>query len=188
MGYKKAFYDKKILDFEQNDDTLCQSIYHYFVNIAPKWFENREIPFIFAYQNTPMPKRPFGTIYLVHKQLQSVKNNTYRKIDGVLYEIKEFPTNVTFHINVYGENAKQILSDLLIGLDDPVTSEYFYQRNIVFLNITNIISNDNLINKSWENRMKVSLTFFVNYMYKRAILPAEWLEINQIKTLELNKQ
>lgn len=128
-----------------------------------------EIPWVLAYQDGPIPARPFGTILVeVEGAIGHDESKTYDAgidIDGYFTVDEEIRAQrlVTVSINVFGECAANALERLRASACRPSTSWPLPAGSLAFTSASGIRNLSTLVAERWEERAQADFRFAYAY-------------------------
>lgn len=159
---------------EQTDQSVMRSVGDLFAIVAPIWLQKyQDIRWLYTQQNAPMPKRPFGTIQMIHKKNESIHTLQTHKLEEIVTNIY----SIMFYVNIYGDNANHILNDLLMTFQCQEVLNYSIDRCIAYRSNQGVEDLTGLINKSWEERALSKVMFDARYQRKRVVDNMKILDI-----------
>lgn len=142
------------------------------------------ITVIFARQDKPRPKFPYATIYAPNPAIRVGAIDEIRpNDDDTGYEQHGLRTT-TVSLNIYGDDANDLMSRLRDSLDWPLTQEEFATAGLALVGETGPKDLSAFEDTKHVERSQLDLVF----MYGITRSPDEDRDVGQIATVELTRE
>lgn len=171
---------------QQTISTIYDSIWEWLTTIVPSILSDQpedysQIEWIRAYQDGYTPVRPFGTIFVSSSSKMITQQNTKSVYDSDLDKFKEtttIPTTIILDLMLFGGNANDLLTKILMTVGNQQTKDFFYDKGIRYNAKTLTQNRTTLINRSYEERAQLKMHLFT--------LLANTNLIDRIETVTVN--
>lgn len=176
-------------DIEPVDQTLStikDSIWDWLTNVVPTLLSDQPEDFsalewIIDFQDGYTPVRPFGTINVAISSKMITQKDTRYSFDSGLNLFKEIttiPAIIQLDLVIFGDNANDYLTKILMTVGNQETKDFFYNKGIRY-NLKSMTTNaTTLMNRSYENRSRLRMQLFSLFANEHLIDPIEQVTVN----------
>jgi hypothetical protein len=153
---------------QQTISVIYDSIWEWLTTIVPTILSGQpedfgSIEWIQDHQDGYTPVRPFGTIHVTTSSKMITQQDTTYEFDSDLDMFREttiIPTTIMLDLILFGGNANDLLTKILMTVGNQETKDYFYQKGIRYNAKSMTSDRTSLINRSYEERAQLRMHLF----------------------------
>lgn len=130
-------------------------------NALIKWAKlysrKKKLQFIWSEQSAPRPERPYGTLRFLTGPVKSGADEERVCDDGTV--LSSGPRQFTLSVNIYGEEALNIMATLQDSLDLNSCREFFRDQGLSVFEELGVQNLTSLIESEYEDRSQMDIIF-----------------------------
>ncbi len=143
------------LSISQVKDIIYDWVVQYSIDACFK--EQVEPHIIWAEQTGPQPEPPYLTLKVISNPDVGVKAPFTYENDTLSYEKQK---SLTLRVNMYGENAMEVLSKLDDSLSLPEVREYFIKNELSAYDTAGVFDTTVFLDTIYEQRATLDVFFY----------------------------
>lgn len=136
---------------------LTKSQRNALIKWAKLYSRQKKLQFIWSEQDSPRPKRPYGTLRFLTGPVKSGADEERVCDDGSV--LTSGPRQFTLSVNIYGEESLNLMATLQDSLDLPSCREYFRGHGLSVFEELGVQNLTSLIESEYEDRSQMDIIF-----------------------------
>ena len=153
---------------QQTISLIEDSLWEWLTNVVPDILSGQPedysaLEWLINHQDGYTPARPFGTIHVGLSSYMLTQQDTTYTFDvsqDMFKETTTIPTTITVDLMMYGPNANDLLTKILMTVGNQETKDFFYDKGLRY-NAKSITSDrTTLMNRSYEERAHLKMQLF----------------------------